>query len=200
MSDLLVLVQGTFGDAVATALARDHAVRVAPLATDPLDRLLEGVDFVAVASWRRDLAACERVDAACVRSGVTWSLAVLDGSELLNGPCVVPGGPCFACYRRRWLTHVPTLDRERTLDAAYAADASLGPAGWLPGLVEAAAAGLRCDREDRDAGRIRWIDAMSGHAGETRVVRVGGCARCGERGGAERYTARLVPALAEVLA
>jgi hypothetical protein len=57
MSDLLVLVQGTFGDAVATALARDHAVRVAPLATDPLDALLDGVDFVAVASWRRDLAA-----------------------------------------------------------------------------------------------------------------------------------------------
>jgi len=204
MTDLLVLVQGTFGDAVAAALARVTPVRVAALVQPQaaLEAVIEGAAFVAVALWRRHLAACDRLDAVCARRRIPWSLAVLDGAELLSGPVVAPGGPCFGCYQRRWLTHVPTLDRERALDAAYAGDPALGPAGWLPGLVEAAAAGLLVDRADgaAAAGRVRWADALSGHFGETRVVRVGGCPRCGARGGPERYTAKLVPVLEEVLA
>ena len=121
--------------------------------------------------------------------------------SIVSGPVVVPGGPCFACYRRRWLTHVSTLDRERVLDEAYGSDPALGPAGWLPGLADAAAAGLLANRADgaSAAGRVRWFDTLSAQFNETRVVAIGGCARCGKDTGPERYTARLVPVLEEVL-
>lgn len=201
MKHLLVLVAGSFGAAVAAALGRSRAVRIAPLDHAALDPLLDGASFVAVASWRRDLEASERVDAACARAHVAWSQAFLDGPELISGPVVVPGGPCFACYRRRWLTHVEMLDRERALDAAYAADSSCGPKGWLPGLADAAAAGLLADCDDgsQAAGRVRWFDALSGHVGETRVIPVWRCQRCGTASGPERYVEHIVAALAQEL-
>jgi bacteriocin biosynthesis cyclodehydratase domain-containing protein len=179
--------------------ARETALR--PALPDLADSIL-GAGFVAVAAWRRCPDACSLIDEACARAGIPWSSVLLDGSELVSGPVVVPGrGPCWSCYRRRLSAHTPAIERARHLDQAYAADPSLGPGGFLPAMVEAAAAGLLRDRLDGEtaAGRVRIVDVLSGEVLETRVVRVHGCVRCGRSRGGARYVEALAPIVDEVL-
>jgi bacteriocin biosynthesis cyclodehydratase domain-containing protein len=204
MAQILVLADGAFGRAVARALSGRLAVREDALraALPRLVELVSGADFVAIAAWRRCPDACALVDEACGEAGVPWTSAVIDGAELVSGPLVIPRhGPCWTCYRRRLAAHTPTIERARHLDRAYAADPSLGPGGFLPGMVEAAAGGILRDRLDgrSAAGRVRILDLLSGQILETRAIRVHGCDRCGSARGARRYVEALIPVADEVL-
>lgn len=205
MSSFLLLVHGDFGDAVAHVLDQLGVIaRVASLHGSPsvLHELTTDVGFVGVASGRREHIACSNLDEVCAATRTPWSSVHLHGAELVGGPAIVPGhGPCYACYRRRWLTHSPLVDRERAFDDAVFAAPDLGTRGSLPGLALAGAAQLLGDRCDgaAAAGRLRWLDVLSGEVTESRVVAVSGCARCGSVAGDDRYTRVLRPALSEII-
>jgi bacteriocin biosynthesis cyclodehydratase domain-containing protein len=206
MRHFVVLTQGSFGDAVADSIAAEMEIRRGPLRA-PLsvtEELIAGARFVAVALWRREPAACEEIDALCARLGVPWSIAQLEGSELWNGPVVIPGsGPCYGCVRKRWQTHSVSIDRENALDAYYDANPESGPRGFLPGVVASAAAGLCMDWEDgvAAAGRVRILHLLDGNLLETRGLAVHGCLRCGsgEAARPDRYVSDLRKSLLGVM-
>ena len=122
---------------------------------------------------------------------------------LLCGPAVVPGGPCYGCYRRRWLAWVPAIDREQALEAAWGANSERGIHGFLPAAVTMASTSLLLDAHDGGpaGGRLRIVNLIRMEIEETRVVPVHGCTRCGLRrkpGGA-RFVDRLGPAITSAL-
>jgi bacteriocin biosynthesis cyclodehydratase domain-containing protein len=205
MNRIVIFAEGAFGRDVAARLAAvESEVRTYPLAESSTEfaALVNGADFVCAALWRRYVRECDLLDEACFERGIAWSSAVLEGSGLLSGPLIVPGsGGCYACYRKRWMTHAARPDREAALDQAYELDPALGSHGYPPSAAAMAAAGLLLDRRDREtgAGRIRHVNLLTGDAGETRVVRVHGCKRCSPSGGNERFVRHLVPAVEEML-
>lgn len=188
---------------IAERVAGARAARLSG-SLDRLESLVAGAGFVAVALWRRYTGECGMLDDVCGRQRVPWSSAVLEGATLVGGPVVSPGrGACYACYRKRWLTHSAVPEREQVLDQAYARDPSLGVPGFLPSVAAIAAAGLLLDRDEHAAaaGRVRTVDLLRCQVEETRTVRVHGCPRCSpkEEPG-QRYVSRLVPALKDLLA
>ncbi|MPZ50653.1 MAG: TOMM precursor leader peptide-binding protein [Dehalococcoidia bacterium] len=187
---MIIFAEGSFGELVAETLRRRVAARVFSLVQSggKLDELLGGEDFVAVALWRPYTNDCDELDAACFRHMVPWSAAVLSERYLYCGPLIVPGpGPCFHCYRRRFLTHLPAPERELALERAYASDPGLGSEGFAPASAGMAAAALLMDARAGDdvaePGRLRRIDLLSGELVDTRVIRVHGCPRCGRHPG-----------------
>ncbi len=206
MNEMILFVEGPFGHAVAERLQESVIVRTFPLAASEahFPELVADADSVAAALWRPYAAQLDALDAACAAAGRSWSAAVLDRETLLCGPAVVPGGPCYRCFRRRWLTWAPALDREQALDAAWAADPSRGIHGFVPAAVTMAAAALLLDAKDRQAaaGRVRHLHLLSMDLGETRVVPVHGCPRCGTQHGPQgsRFVEHIAPVVAEVLA
>jgi bacteriocin biosynthesis cyclodehydratase domain-containing protein len=203
----LVLIAGNFGAAVGERIrARISDANVLSLveaAAADLDRLVAASDSVLVALWRPHVALCDRLDDACHRAGVSWSQAVLDDHYLYRGPIVVPGhGPCFRCFRRRFMSHAPAADRDQVIIEAYDENPAIGPAGFSPATAAAAAAGLCLDALEAVPGRVIRCDILHGSLIETRVVPVHGCVRCGPpiRGRTgERFVAHLAPYLDEVL-
>ena len=200
---LLMFTEGRFGQAVAERVIADvRHVAVFPLlaALPRLDDLLSRADFVGLALWRRYPSAVDAVDVACGRRRVPWSSVTLDGRFLIIGPLVVPGvSPCYACYRRRWSTHLARPEREQALDGAYDADNGVGCKGFPPSSVTIAAAALALDRAEAGiaAGRVRRLDLLHCALEETRVVRVHGCERCSQpTSSGERYVRHLRAALA----
>jgi bacteriocin biosynthesis cyclodehydratase domain-containing protein len=198
----VLFAEGPFGAAVAAQLApRVGCLRVLPLAAGGgrLADSVAGAEFVAAALWRRYPAELDALDAACHEHGLRWSGAVLEDTHLRCGPLVHPfAGPCHACYRTRWWTHVAGADREEALDAHFAADAAAGVPGFTPSAVALAVASLLLDRDAPAgaAGRVRLLDLLSCRVEEARVVRVHGCARCSRRGPSPgRYVDDLVAAL-----
>lgn len=205
MEEMILFVEGPFGHAVAERLQESVSVSSYPLATSEsrFAELVAGADYVAAALWRPYVAQLDALDAACAVARRGWSAAVLDRETLLCGPAVVPGGPCYRCFRRRWLTWVPALEREQALDAAWATDPARGIHGFVSAAVTMAAAALLLDARDGEAaaGRLRHIHLLNMEAGETRVVPVHGCPRCGTRHGARgaRFVEHIAPVVAEVL-
>jgi bacteriocin biosynthesis cyclodehydratase domain-containing protein len=204
MTKLVLFAEGGFGRDVAHRIASENASAASyslARSSGQFELLLHGADFAGVAAWRRYTRECDELDAVCSRLRIPWTSAVLEGAELRSGPLIVPGGPCFACYQRRRMTHVQDIEREITIDKACGADPALGPAGFLPSASAMAVAGMRLDWQDRSfaAGRIRQADLLTGGFLETRVVRVHGCARCSSTRAGERYVRRLVPAVREIL-
>src|SRR5262245_24876282 len=112
-STTVVFTEGRFGAAVGRALTGwfDDTI-IAPLGESvgdltELDELLAGASFVTAALWRPYPGACEVLDRACARAGVRWAPAVLDRKHIWIGPIIeVPAGPCYRCFRRRYMTHV----------------------------------------------------------------------------------------------
>lgn len=191
----LVLVEGRFGEAVAARLTqtrdRVHVERVLS-ALPSLEAALDDVDFVAVVTWRPYPAALDTVDAACA-GRIPWSGVTLAGRCLVTGPLVVPGGPCYDCYRKRLWSHLAHPERQHALEAALDADDNLGCAGFPPGSVAVATAALALDRAETGtgAGRVRRLDLVHGDMTQSQVVRVHGCTRCGHDEAGVRYVSRL---------
>ncbi len=205
---MLILTEGRFGAAVAEIVRPqvDATVRrLTDVVSDRRAEFLSGARFVAVALWRPYDEECDRLDAACWRAGVPWSSAHLTEDTLVCGPLAIPGhGPCYGCFRRRYLTHHRAPERARCVGRAYAANPDLGPEGFVPAIAWIAASSLLSDaRAPRaDAGRLRLVDLFTGGMVETAVVRVHRCPRCGRRikqrpGG--RFVRQLVPAVQALL-
>ena len=162
-----------------------------------------GSDSVAVALWRPYVGVCERVDDICHRHGIRWSLAQIVGDKLHCGPLIVPGkGPCYRCYRKRYLSHHSAPEREMALCRAYERGPHTGVPGYIYPMVVTAAFALGSDlaAEEDEAGRLRVVDLLGGGVVEVSVLGVHGCSQCGEpRGGTvgARYVDKLVPAIKE---
>jgi bacteriocin biosynthesis cyclodehydratase domain-containing protein len=205
---MIALTEGRFGAAVGAILARQAGANVHRLldSRPRLAELVAGAGFVAVALWRLCEAECDELDEICARQRIPWSAAYLQGEMLFCGPVVVPGaGPCFRCFRRRYLTHNPAADRERALLRAYGRDPRLGPEGFVPPVAWLAAAALMEDRQrlGAQAGRVRRIDLCTGGTlVDASVIGVHGCRRCRpseqDESGA-RFVRDMVPALGEML-
>ena len=204
---MIVLTEGPFGDAVGAALARraPAAITLGRLtaACDDMLARVATASFVAVATWRPYDVECDRLDEACWRARVPWSAAFLWENRLYCGPAIVPPhGPCYACFRRRALTHQRAPERELAVLRAYRQNRSMGPSGFVTPLVWLAASALQEDACSPTVGRLRYLNVITGEMSDTRVVRVHACPRCGgdlgDRPG-ERFVGRLVPAVQELL-
>ena len=208
MISMLILTEGRFGVAVADIItSQAHATvrRLTDVIPDRRAEVLSGAAFVAVALWRPYGEECDALDEACWRAGVPWSSAYLTEDQLVCGPLIIPRhGPCYGCFRRRYLTHHRAPERELCVCRAYANDPDLGPEGFVPAMAWIAASGLLSDaRAPRtNAGRLRRVDLFTGGMIETGVVGVHHCSRCGrqikERPG-DRFVRQLVPAVQELL-
>jgi bacteriocin biosynthesis cyclodehydratase domain-containing protein len=208
MPRLLLLHDGRFGDAVGERLARRFPgldARGLLRSRGSYAALAAAADFVAVASWRRHEPELDELDDACWRAGVPWSRAVLDERWLFGGPLVVPGrGACYRCFVGRCLSHHAAPERELVVRRAYQADPALGPRGFTAPAVGMAAGLLAADATagPEAAGRVVRVDLVTAETTDSRVVRVHGCDRCGGPRDAvpgARFTARLVPAVKELL-
>ena len=204
---MLILTEGRFGAAVAEIIrpqVNATVRRLTDVVSDRCAEFLSGATFVAAALWRPYDEACDLLDAACWRAGVPWSSAHLTEDKLVCGPLAIPGhGPCYGCFRRRYLTHHRAPERALCVGRVYANDPDLGPEGFVPAIAWIAASGLLSDaRAPRTAaGRLRLVDLFTGGVVETRVVGVHHCARCGRQiedrpGG--RFVRQMVPALQEL--
>jgi bacteriocin biosynthesis cyclodehydratase domain-containing protein len=202
--NLLLFIEGRFGHAVAERVAasvQDVAVLHLLPSLQALDDLVPRASFVGLALWRRYPSAIDAIDLACARHRIPWSSVTLEGRFLTMGPLVVPGkGACYACYRKRWSTHLAHPEREQALDDAYQADLEVGCEGFPPSGVTIAAAGLALDQaeESTSPGRVRRLDLLHCVLEETQVVRVHGCDRCSRPlSPGERYVHHLLAALRE---
>lgn len=195
MHHLIVTPVGPFGYAVAERL-RDlcHDVEVAgagatgtvvrPRVPDPARP--PGPRLNLLVTWRRVPQMEQEFDEESFRSGQPWLPVILDHPVLEIGPVVVPGvGACHTCYRRRLAQHDGSRAIRDAVDQHYDADASAGPAGYLPAtaLFAAAAAAEVVDRlraaPASEAGRVRQIDVPTQQLRSGLVVGVHGCPRCG---------------------
>jgi hypothetical protein len=208
MSALLVLTAGRFGAAVGRILAvQAPSCRVTTLAESLAGGFagVQDADFVALAAWRLHDRESRALDEACWAAGVSWSSAYLSNGELFCGVRVTPGrGPCYPCFRRRFLTHQRAPERDLCVTRAYDRDPELGPEGFAPPTAWMAAAALFEDARatGEPGGRLRRVDLFTGEVVDTRVVAVHACPRCredvaAERGG--RFVRHLSPAVEEIL-
>ena len=205
---MLILTEGRFGAAVAKIIKPQVDAKVRRLTEVVSDRraeFLSDATFVAVALWRPYDEECDLLDAACWRAGVPWSSAHLTEDKLVCGPLAIPHhGPCYGCFRRRYLTHHRAPERVRCVGRAYASNPDLGPEGFVPAIAWIAASGLLSDARalGTASGRLRLVDLFTGGMVETMVVGVHHCSRCGRRTKEDpgrRFVHRLVPAVQELL-
>lgn len=204
---IVVLTEGSFGSAVAQVITERYdqvAVYSFRSVVDRLDQIASEADFIAVALWRQYDSECERLDQACFAAGVPWSAAYLFQDTLFCGPLVVPNaGPCFSCFRRRYLTHSVAPERELALLQSYRANPDLGPAGFVPSMVGLAAHSLirDCEADASAAGQLRTVELTTGNVLATRVIAVHGCRRCGIRpvAAGERTVHELAAKLKDIL-
>lgn len=198
---MIVFTAGSFGVQVGKRLAQLQGATVLPLHHDrqAMREQIREADFVAVASWRPHVRACELIDDLCFEARIPWSLVEINGQRLICGPLVRPGeGACYHCHRRRWLSHHKAPEREQVLQQAYDHDDTLGPIGFIGPMVEMAAQALAGDASASraEAGRLRLVDVLNGAVLESAVIGVHECPRCRPRAAArtgDRFVRALVP-------
>lgn len=205
---MLTLTEGQFGAAVADALqTMTHCDRSSlhDAAHGP-SQTLANRDFVAVASWRRNDRDLDKVDEACFAVGVRWCPVYLSEDRLVCGPLIIPSsGPCFSCFRRRYLCHHPAPERELCLQRAYDRDQSLGPPGFVAPMAHIAASLLLMSAQSGEDARGKLLEINLFDAGllETQVIAVHNCPRCRRRVEAQtgdRFVNRLKPSVERILA
>ncbi len=200
---MITLTDGRFGEAVGAILRRTmgaHEVRLGSAITGFSEKFSPG-DFLAVASWRRNDKELDELDAACFAAGVSWCGVYPTEDRLLCGPLVLPGhGPCFRCFRRRYLCHHSSPEREACLQRAYDRDPGLGAAGFMAPMAWAAASMLVAASAmgAQDGGRLREISLFDAGFLDSRVVAVHNCSRCRpsvQTRNGDRFVSRLVKSL-----
>jgi bacteriocin biosynthesis cyclodehydratase domain-containing protein len=123
-------------------------------------------------------ASCERADELAYHCGKTWLPIVLEHPVLRVGPLVrPPAGPCFACYRARRFQHDTAYAVSSALNAAYDADPSLSPAGYLPQHARLAAAVATRFLARGETGHVVTFDLVSWRGAAHRVLSCHGCDR-----------------------
>ncbi len=203
---MLILTEGPFGQAVADNLTQrinSNVYRLTDVMNN-LEMLVKDVDFVAVALWRLYDRECDRLDQICNDVKVPWSCVYLMDGTLWSGPLVIPGfGPCYRCFRRRYLTHANGADREIGLMRAYMKNPDWGPSGFLSPMVWMAASILMTDAQVKteQAGKIRRIDFFDGSVVDTKVIAVHNCVRCRPQASDDRqnrFVEHLLPGIQEI--
>jgi bacteriocin biosynthesis cyclodehydratase domain-containing protein len=171
-----------------------------------LARHLAGTDYAAVASWRCCDRELDEFDRACFAAGVRWCGAYPSEDRLICGPLIIPGsGPCFRCFRRRYLSHHPAPERDLCLQRAYDRDPHLGVAGFIAPMAWTAASILVAagSSEPSEAGRLIEVNLFDAGFLHTRVIAVRSCTRCrsliSTRAG-DRFVNRIRPAVEDLLA
>jgi bacteriocin biosynthesis cyclodehydratase domain-containing protein len=183
LSDLHIMAAGDFGYAIARQISDLTGASIGD-ALAPVVTWREAALRVFV-SWR-PLPTVERaLDDEAFETDTCWLPVVCHHPIAQFGPLVVPRmGPCFHCAKTRFLQHSPLADVWEALDAAYADDTRVGPAGFLPthATIIAATAVRVIERYrnavQREAGVVRLLDLISMEALCARVVGVHGCPRC----------------------
>jgi bacteriocin biosynthesis cyclodehydratase domain-containing protein len=199
VSDCVLVGVGAFGEQVARQLAAQGAAGEPLAGRDPgavIDRAFtDGAATAVLALWRPSAALCEQVDDLAFAHGRSWLPVILEHPNLLVGPLVSPGaGPCFRCYQKRRAQHDPHRSVRAKLEAAFDADPSLGPAGYLPHHARTAV-GLAELMLSRVPGEVAQVGLLSGRTSSQRLIAVHGCPRCGPDHpvGRNRALADLVP-------
>jgi bacteriocin biosynthesis cyclodehydratase domain-containing protein len=211
MTRHVMLTAGPFGQAVAFCAQRQADIIVRPLLPDAEANAaaVKDADFISVAAWRPHARALQCLDDLCHRRGVPASFADMHGQRLTIGPLIIPnaaGNGCYHCYLKRWNAHHPAPEREMVIEAAYARDWALGPAGYIQPLVSIAAAALLEDSAAcaARAASLRVVDVLTGSVLQSRVIGIHRCPRCrpepaGRRPG-ERFVEHIGPEMKALLA
>lgn len=204
---MITLTEGKFGEAVGNIIEAQTGAPQMPLrvALGEIARVVSQKNFVAVTSWRRADRELDELDEACFAAGVPWCSAYPIEDRLACGPLVIPGtGPCYRCFRRRYLCHHPAPEREISLQRAYARDATLGspgfaaPVAWMAASMLLAAA----DVDRNKAGQLLEVSLFDFRLLDTRVVAVHNCSRCNPRiqtRTGDRFVDRLIPSVEDLL-
>jgi hypothetical protein len=192
---LAVIACGMFGDRVAANLLDVHARGKKLAAADMATAFETAGDVVVVALWRPEPSLWEQADQLAARHGVPWLPITLDHRAIHVGPLVCSSAPCFRCYWRRRQQHDVQPAATSALIAAYAADSSVGPAGYLPHHARIAAmiasemlrflaVGPADDRDGLAPGNVATIRLRGEGITISPVVACHGCDRCGSAQGA----------------
>jgi bacteriocin biosynthesis cyclodehydratase domain-containing protein len=133
-----------------------------------------------VAAWRLDWRLFEAVDEAAFRCGHRWLPVVFEHPHIRVGPLIVPGvSGCHRCYQARRAQHDEHPELNEAIDAAYARDHTLGPAGYLPHHVRLAAAlARRHGTGAGQAGRVSVVNILTGRFSTHALVPCHNCPRC----------------------
>jgi len=195
----LVVWEGPFGKAVAHAVRRELDDVVA------VERGMHGdaiarADRVVFVSWRSSDAAAAALADAANDAGVPFFPVQLDNRVMVIGPLFGHGGPCYRCFRARYLTHAAGADRQQLLWKLYADDASAGVAGFTPSMVRiAASAALSAIAAESADPTVRWFDVLTGDLTGSEIVAIHACTgphdRARNRG--ERFVTALEALLEE---
>ena len=194
--DVVVVTRDPFGHRLAAALA--PGTGATPY--DPDDpRLGDAARGVVVAGARPDTLLLRTVSGEAWRRGLPLLPVTVDGPHLVVGPYVVPGeSACLRCYRRRVRQHDPAAESSAHLAAAYDADPSLRPGGWLPALAQLAAGivatTLAGDAAGLAPGEVRMLDVLTLVPSRGAVVGFTGCPDCDTSDTARRSWAELAAA------
>ena len=183
-----VVAIGPFGEAVAHDLAKVLDVVITKPTSEGYvqPRYWPDASVHILAAWRPVLEIAHVLDTVAFTWQVPWLPVIYEHPYLFIGPTVVPGvGPCYSCFRLRYLQHSKTEDLTDVLDSYYASHPAAGPRGYLPTTVAFAAAIVwevtqRLTLEPEvEAGQIRQINLLSLETHKSRVVGVHGCEHCG---------------------
>lgn len=197
----LIVWEGAFGKAVAQAVRREIDDVVAAEAGAHRDAIARA-DRVVFVSWRSSDATAIALADAAHDAGVPFFPVQLDNRVLVIGPLFGTGGPCYRCFRARYLTHAPGADRQQLLWKLYADDANTGVAGFTPPMVRiASAAALGAIATDSADPTVRWFDVLTGDLTGSEIVAVHACPGPHDRpaAGGERFVTALEALLDERL-
>jgi bacteriocin biosynthesis cyclodehydratase domain-containing protein len=209
---LIVTCSGAFGRRVADFLlgcAMDGQTRDTVTSRDIELAFEQGSGAVVAALWRPDPPLCEQADKLAFQHGRTWLPIVMDHPVIRIGPLVrPPAGPCFTCSYRRRVQHDAQHAVTAVVHAAYQADPTCGPGGYLPHHARLAAAIARMflgagssgvtDANSLAPGSVITIRLTRNSMQASRVVPCSDCAHCAAAMPARENTGRAsrVPGLA----
>ncbi len=195
----LLIWEGPFGRAVAQAIRRELddvvAVEAAALG-DEIGR----ASCVSLVSWRWSDATALRLADAAHAAGIPFYPVHVDGRLMVLGPRFETDGPCYRCFRSRYLAQAVGLERQQAFWKLYADDVRAGVPGFTPPMVRiAAAAALGTFAATAPDSTVRWFDVLTGDLSAGEVASVHACPGPHHRAadGGERFVTALESLLGE---